>query len=125
MSFDWADLAGDLIDNHDQARSPEAVLRASIGRSYYAAFCTARDELEEQGLNVPRSGAHGVVGRHYGASSDAIGREIGANLGRLLKQRLIADYDRSPRKAISPNLAKLCYLLCIETLRLLDDRDGS
>ena len=123
MSFRWSDLAGlarDLIDSRGDSETPEAVLRAAISRSYYAAFCTARDELEQKGVEVPPGGAHGTVGKRYGSSSDATDKEIGAKLGRLLKQRLIADYDLSPRRPIDVNLAELCHLLSVKTLQLLE-----
>ena len=130
MSFGWgqvADLARELIDTHGESAVPQAALRAAVSRSYYAVYCTARDRLTAQGVEVPRKKAHATVFRQYGDSPDPRDKEIGASLSRLLKQRLVADYDLSPPKPVDANLAEFCHLMAVQTLELLADRaeDGN
>lgn len=100
MSFDWAkylDLAKELIRNKGNLSSEEACLRAAISRSYYSAFCTARNHArDKEGFVLSRTGEdHGKVIRHFLRAPDHKRKKIGTDLDRLRIERAKADYDDS------------------------------
>ena len=91
-TFDWVDyltLAQELGQRPDAA-----ALRSTISRAYYAAYCKARQQLRESGLNVP-SNSHKWLWDHYRNSQDPSWRSIGVNGDRLRRSRNRADYDDS------------------------------
>ncbi len=93
MGFDWADylvLAEELGKRSDD----EASLRSAVSRAYYAAFCTARNRLLQEGEEVPKTGeAHTVVWTKYRESAQKQRRDVGINGDRLRRVRNKADYD--------------------------------
>lgn len=93
MGFDWADylvLAEELGKRSDD----EASLRSAVSRAYYAAFCTARNRLLQEGEEVPKTGeAHTVVWTKYRERAQKQRRDVGINGDRLRRVRNKADYD--------------------------------
>ena len=99
MTFTWADyhtLSQNLVATPPNGLE-EAAFRCAISRSYYAAFCTARDWAKERDqLTLTRSAAdHGDVERHFRFSNDRERQKIGNWLKRLYNSRATADYDTS------------------------------
>lgn len=98
MSFDWAqylNLAKDLIRDKDKLSSEEACLRAAISRSYYSAYCTARNRARDlESLMLSKTGEdHRKVVEHYIRSSEYKKKKIGSDLDRLRIDRAKADYN--------------------------------
>jgi hypothetical protein len=77
-------------------RQQPASSRASIGRSYYAAFNVAAEMLRRWSIPVARSAAgHGEIIRYLYNSGDAALTEVSVKLDLLRKRRNVADYDLS------------------------------
>ena len=99
MTFDWSNylhLAEELVRNKPPLLpSEEACMRTAISRSYYSAFCTARNHARDQESFRPsRAGEdHGRVIRHFRGAPDHKRRKIGTDLDRLRIDRGRADYD--------------------------------
>lgn len=115
MKFNWSeyyDLAKELADanlinpgdsaNNPKSKVSEAKLRSSISRSYYGAFCTARnylrDVLCDPILSKARTGdtnEHQYVAREFelNNSKNKEMTEVGKDLGRLRLLRNKADYE--------------------------------
>jgi hypothetical protein len=97
MSFDWSQylrLAEELAGQGTAPSSPEAKLRSSVSRSYYAAYCTARNHLRDvDGLVIPRDDAHKFVREAFANSADTSRKQVGADLDRLRIDRNKTDYD--------------------------------
>lgn len=98
MSFDWAEyltLARSLVSQSNALPNQEAALRAAISRSYYAAFCCARNYLRDHDniLDIPLDGrAHKAVPDEFLSSSETARRAVGSDLQRLRSDRIHADY---------------------------------
>lgn len=92
MSFDWREfftLAEELAE-----RDEEAGKRTAVGRAYYAAFGTARSQIEASGVTFTKTAIdHGAVWGHLSRSSNPAERQLGANGNRLRVARNRADYD--------------------------------
>lgn len=90
--FDWIeyfDLACSLAQREDEASQ-----RSAVSRAYYAAFCSARNKLRREGLQIPETGeAHRLVWERYESHTDKDRRSIGQNGKRLKRQRTKVDYD--------------------------------
>jgi len=100
MSFNWGDylaLADTLARQSGSPGPEEAALRSAISRSYYAAFCSARNAAETRKEITPsKTGKdHELVIRHFEKSHDLHRRKIGMNLRRLRDNRNHADYDNT------------------------------
>ena len=97
MSFDWSQflrVAEDLAGQGTTPPSQEAKLRSSVSRSYYAAFCTARNHLRDtDGLMIPLDDAHKFVREEFKNSADTSRKQIGADLDRLRIDRNKTDYS--------------------------------
>lgn len=98
MNFKWQDyiqLAEDLNKEANNSSLSEANYRASISRTYYGCFCTARNFLvKERNQTISRSGrAHQEVKNKFKESSNYNDRQVGVNLERLRIDRNKADYD--------------------------------
>ena len=98
MSFNWAEylnLAEALIRERATFASEEACFRAAISRTYYSAFCAARNRARDiEGLKVKGSAEdHRLIRQHYQKSPHRERRKIGNWLARLRKRRNRADYD--------------------------------
>jgi uncharacterized protein (UPF0332 family) len=96
MSFDWSEylnLAQELAGQVKSPSSQEAKLRSSISRSYYAAFCKARNNLRGERHSIPRQNTHRYVIDQFLDSPDRVRKRVGAHLDRLRKDRNKADYD--------------------------------
>ncbi len=98
MNFDWTDyltLAKGLVPNLGSTLLVEASARAAISRSYYAAFCSARNYLRDSEGFVPTNTArdHGLVPSAFDNSLTAMRRKIARDLYRLSDFRRLADYD--------------------------------
>jgi uncharacterized protein (UPF0332 family) len=107
VTFKWADyhsLSQKLVAAPPDGLD-EAAFRCAISRSYYAAFCTARDWAQEHDkLRLTRSAAdHGDVERHFRFSNDRERQKVGNWLKRLYNSRATADYDTN--EAINASLA--------------------
>jgi hypothetical protein len=123
MSFNWKEfhsLAMELESSDWSAKK-----RTSINRSYYSAYCIARDFLIENQayidrynkeiINSSKSKAHEEVKKTYGElyfyhrrGDKNTGKEISKSLDRLRKKRNVADYEKN-----FPNLefeAKRCLI---------------
>ena len=99
MKFDWSEyfnLAKELAET-----SEEAKLRSAVSRSYYSAFCLARNYLRdiEQDPTLSRNKTYGINVHKYVAdefihhqSKSPTRREIGKDLSRLRRMRNQADY---------------------------------
>lgn len=93
----------DPLDNQELAKHlagppkgppEEACRRGACGRTYYAAFCYARDTLES--ADIPISGgtdAHRDVVDRLKSSGDSTIQAAGGELDTLRKNRNRADYD--------------------------------
>jgi len=98
MTFDWQEylfLAKNLYDNSDSFADKEACLRASISRSYYAAFCKARNcAIHYDTHSIGREqNVHGEVKKFYINSPNPQKKQVGNLLDRLRKLRNDADYE--------------------------------
>ena len=101
MSFEWSQylrLADWLAVNPSSGGNDEASQRSAISRAYYAAYCSARNQLESSGERR-RSGGHDdhrelstYLQRSYKTTPRA---KAGLRLGRLYRARCQADYDNS------------------------------
>lgn len=109
MSFSWEDfavLAGELLEASDRSQVPQAAIRTSLGRSYYALFGVARDLLRERGCSIRRESEHAGVRRALSESSDEIERHVGAALVELFRWRATADYNAAPGVPLTRELAE-------------------
>jgi hypothetical protein len=64
MSFDWSELlaVAEALSSADLGVSREACLRSAVGRSYYAAFGSARRRARERRPKTRQSAAeHGEI----------------------------------------------------------------
>lgn len=97
MSFDWSQylrLAEELALQGTAGSSQEAKWRSSVSRSYYAAFCIARNHLRDvDGIDIPPKDTHKFVQDTFKNSGDMKRREIGTCLDRLRVKRNNTDYD--------------------------------
>jgi len=98
MSFDWEKyliLAHDWADLSEEHINKEALLRSSVSRAYYAAFCKARNYLRDsekaQGLGKS-SKVHQLVIDRFEENASTVKNDIGAALRRLRAFRNNADY---------------------------------
>lgn len=93
MSFDWStylELADELA-----MRSEESCQRSAISRAYYAAFCSAREKLEDEG-KLSRTGGgqdHIRVWNSFQTSGEKTRRRIGQFGNSLKRMRGKADYE--------------------------------
>ena len=99
MTFDWAEylaLAQELAGQAGGAAGPEARLRSSVSRAYYAAFCNARNFLRDvKHVSIPRENVHSFVISLFQRGADNNEKKVGADLDRLRRARNQADYDDS------------------------------
>ena len=135
-NFDWNDyfkLSLDLAGISDTSEcskisegdcnKPEAYLRASISRAYYAAFCIARnymrDELCDPRLNMKKKdndiNEHKYVADELTHSKDGNLSKAGKKLSRLRTYRNQADYDDNVRSIKST--AEISIKLADEIIR--------
>lgn len=95
--FDWGEfisLAQNLL-KINRPVSEEAACRAAISRSYYGAFCLARNFAEDNDHVTfdSSSKVHIIIQEHYANETDTAKQKIGEDLRRLRLARNIADYD--------------------------------
>jgi uncharacterized protein (UPF0332 family) len=121
MVFDWTGyllLAQELA----KRRNDEGSLRSAVSRAYYAAFCTARNRLLQEGEKIPKTGeAHPIVWKKYRNSDQKHRKDIGIRGDRLRRSRNIADYDDEfpdISKKVEEALANASHLL--DSLRRLN-----
>jgi uncharacterized protein (UPF0332 family) len=97
IDFNWKtylDLAKELEKGTDEAR-----LRSSISRAYYAAYCSARNCMEDVcGRQLPfDEPSHQYVIEYYngnkGVRTNPRRAKIAQNLMRMRERRKMADYD--------------------------------
>jgi len=97
MTFDWSEylkLARELAGENGSSANEEARLRSSISRAYFAAYCVARNFLDNKGHGIPR----GPTGHRYICDllQESIfdeEKQAGVDLNRLRNRRNQADYD--------------------------------
>lgn len=98
MSFSWDEyvaVAQDLLGATTASSGAEARARSAISRSYYAAFCVARNYLRDvEGLPMPSTtDVHGYVRRAFASRFDSPAYVyIADSLDRLRRARNRADY---------------------------------
>ncbi|GMT47865.1 MAG: hypothetical protein IEMM0007_1431 [bacterium] len=96
MSFDWSEyveLAEKLIEQEKDKKIEAAYYRSSVSRSYYGAYCLARDLLRGNGFDIPRTEAHKAVREAFQQDGRSVNRKVGEDLKRLWGERKNADYD--------------------------------
>ncbi len=96
MSFDWSkyvELAEKLIEQEKDEKLESAYYRSSVSRSYYGAYCLARDLLISKGFDIPRIDAHRAVREAFQQGSNRVIKKVGEDLRRLWGERKNADYD--------------------------------
>lgn len=100
MTFTWDEylkLAKEMAGQSTPTAGPEARLRSSVSRAYYAAFCQARNYLvQKKQFVVPQSDPHKAVINEFkkiGSNTNPLPLSIAANLHRLKLNRRMADYD--------------------------------
>ncbi len=99
--FDWdtyLDLAEKLAGEPDEASQ-----RSAVSRAYYAAFCSARNKLEDENKFKPtgRGKDHEKVWNLFQTSTDKDRRRIGCFGNGLRIRRGKVDYENEV-----PDLAK-------------------
>jgi len=134
MEFDWEDyhsLACELVLDDSPAKK-----RTSINRSYYSAYCIARDFLisnkaylnneNKQTINSPESKAHSEVRKTFrdlhnvhGRGDKKIGRKIFKTLNRLRDKRNLADYQKE-----FSNLENEANKCIIDSRNVIDNLDN-
>ncbi len=93
MAFDWSRFLV-LAEELGRRRNDAAALRTAISRAYYAAFCSARLRLRQDGVPIPSTSvAHRLVWNHYINENAQHWRAIGIAGERLRRARNRADYD--------------------------------
>ena len=96
MNFDWSTylaVARHLLSAPFATEHQEAVLRSSISRAYYAAFCIARNYVR-RAIPVPHTGqAHAVVWDYLRNQDDPRAQLVARKGVRLKTHRRKADYD--------------------------------
>ena len=93
MAFDWTRFLV-LAEELGQRRNDAAAQRTAISRAYYAAYCSARLRLRQDGVVIPpTSAAHRVVWNRYLTANAQHRRAIGVTGERLRRARNRADYD--------------------------------
>jgi len=95
--FNWQELI-DLANNlksWSEVGSNEAINRSIISRSYYGAFCLARNLAKKNGwITLSNNGTdHDKVKRYYKDDKNKIKKQIGVVLERLHTDRKYADYE--------------------------------
>ncbi len=121
MSFDWADylrIARHLASEHASEWPNEARHRCSVSRSYYAAFCSARDHLVDTGARrffAKDRDVHQEVIEAFSQLNTKRDRLVVQNLMRLRRDRNKADYDQADWPAVEA-CAKSALGLCQDIL---------
>ncbi len=91
MAFDWKDylsLAEEL-----SLRSEESARRSAVSRAYYAAFCSARNHLKNQGTQISFSeDSHKIVWESFQKKGKTYAA-IYQNGNRLKNARRHSDYE--------------------------------
>ena len=130
-------LLHDSIKEINNTISLEALIRCSISRSYYGAFCSAREyknlpdiidlSKHKKGIHDHR-GSHQVVIDHYFMdNSNVIERKIGLILNRLKRAREDSDY-RNPESCKDYSLLTKTNALILndaakQVLKMLSDME--
>lgn len=120
MSFDWklyVELSEELIKHQKTPSLHNAYLRSAISRSYYGAFCTARDILVNRTVFFPREDTHKFVREEFNKAQSRKEKQIGTKLGRLWTERKSADYDAE--ESFDNERAKTAHKMAVDTLNLL------
>ena len=96
MSFDWSfflEVAKELACSEAKGQRRGADFRASIGRSYYAAFGLACAFVRRNGGKIPRMEKHSFVKQWFRIQAQTDCSEVALLLQILLNQRGKADYE--------------------------------
>ncbi|MHC1594076.1 MAG: hypothetical protein ACXQT2_02070, partial [Methanotrichaceae archaeon] len=100
IDFEWIQYLN-LAKELARSDNDEAKLRSSISRAYYAAFCNAKNYLEDvDHQNVPKDQAHSFVINYFKGYDEGRKkksnrrRKIGFDLERMRNKRVMADYQR-------------------------------
>jgi len=110
ISFSWRsylDLAKELDNGSNEAKQ-----RSSISRAYYAAFCSARNHMEEKDNHkLPLDGSeHQYIIEYYmGYKKRRTTRnrtKIAQELKRMKRERIKADYDNILNERSLPTTVK-------------------
>lgn len=107
-------MADELINYQKTPSLQEAYFRSAISRSYYGAFCIARNLLTGKGITIPRTNTHKFVRAEYQKSSSRTEKEIGDALRRLWRERKGADYE--DMAAVDIKRASTAHQLAIRIL---------
>jgi len=98
MSFDWQkylELADELIYHQRTPTLEEAYLRSAMSRSYYGIYGIAFSTLQRRGVQFPPTDLHKFVRETFQNSGIMLEKKIGTDMGRLWRDRKVADYDSS------------------------------
>jgi len=123
--FDWREylnVAKELADIHERVSLPDAKLRSSISRAYYAAFNLAYQSLPSETQEEFRRAAdkHVRVIDQFGVSQDRLRMTIFVNLRRLRFDRNNADYaPENSTVAALQSTAEMDIGLADEVIRIL------
>lgn len=95
MAFEWREylnVATFLQGNAGRGVNAEAALRSATSRSYYAAFCHARNYARDHQNFIPTGAPqdHALVRQHYRAGQQ---HQLAAWLDMLRQWRNRCDYD--------------------------------
>ncbi|MGI6487739.1 MAG: hypothetical protein ACOX2B_05375 [Syntrophothermaceae bacterium] len=95
--FQWEELIdlAERLSTNSAIGTEEAICRTIIGRSYYGAFCLARNLASQNGwVRLFDDGRdHGKVKAYYKHNENKAKKQIGLNLERLHADRKYADYE--------------------------------
>jgi len=119
MVFDWTQYLV-LAEELAMHSNDEASLRSAVSRAYYAAFCTARNRLLQEGEEIPTTGeAHATVWTKYRKSVQKHRKDIGTTGDRLRRSRNKADYDDE-----FPDISEKVEQALVNARYLLDSLGG-
>ena len=121
--FDWntyLQLAEDLQKQANTSRIREALLRSSTSRAFYAAFCLARNYLNNKcGVDKKKLKSQDYVIDLFKYSEDEAKKQIGMDLDRLQGYRNKADYENKVNKA--EKLTKTSVLTAKDIIMTIDN----
>ncbi len=107
MAFTWEDLidvAEQLLSSQEESIDTEAYCRSSINRSYYGAYKTVTQWLEDtHSFEAPKENAHkAVLDEIRNLQSSGVNNmgRIRLKLDALRGTRVNADYEYAPRDGI-------------------------
>jgi uncharacterized protein (UPF0332 family) len=95
MPFEWISFlnVAERLIAAPEAGIEEAYFRSAVSRTYYGLFGTVRQTVEKKGQRFSPINIHSQVIKFLKRSKNPLERKIGAELDRLRKERVKADYE--------------------------------